>query len=64
MLKLITLYMTVAYCARIRLEEAKRDERGVSTLEMVVLGLGMFLAATAAIAVITLAITNRTDLIK
>lgn len=45
-------------------DQARKDERGLGTLEMVALGLGLFLAATAAILVFTRAIDLRLKDIK
>lgn len=47
-----------------RVEDSRNDERGLGTLEMVVIGLGLFLAAGAAILVFTGAIDTRLEKIK
>lgn len=47
-----------------RADEARKDERGIGTLEMVVIGLGLLLLATAAIAVIKAAVDSRLNNIK
>jgi hypothetical protein len=47
--------------ARTRL---RTDDRGVSTLEMVIIGLGLFLVATAVVAIITNAIMSRANQIN
>ena len=43
---------------------ALKSDDGISTLELIVLGLGVFLLAGAAVAVITNAVNNRTSQIN
>lgn len=49
---------------RERVDAAQRDERGLSTLEIVVIGLGLLTFATAAVAVFWTAIDTRLKNIK
>ena len=60
-LQLLTTLITVA---RTRLQQVRDDDRGVSTLEMVIIGLGLFLVATAVVAIITNAIMSRANQIN
>ena len=46
------------------LREKSREEDGVGTLETVVIALGLFLVATAVVAIITRAIMSRADQIN
>ena len=64
MTKIYAVLVAFVIASQVKMREARRDERGLGTLEMVVLGLGLFLAATALIVVITQAITTRSDQIK
>lgn len=64
MTKIYAVLVAFVIASQVKMKEARRDERGLGTLEMVVLGLGLFLAATALILVITAAITTRSDQIK
>lgn len=68
MIRLFALVATTLYMMRQstlqRLEKAKNDERGMTSLEMVVLGLGLFLLAGIVVAVVTAAVKSRTDQIK
>ena len=50
--------------ARRRLAARARGENGVSTLEMVIIALGLIAVATLLVTAITLAVTRRTDQIK
>jgi hypothetical protein len=64
MTKIYAVLVAFVIASQVKMKEARRDERGLGTLEMVVLGLGLFLAATALIIVVTAAITTRSDQIK
>ena len=68
MIRLFALVATAYYMFQQstlqRLEKAKNDERGMTSLEMVVLGLGLFLLAGVVVAVVTAAVKSRTDQIK
>lgn len=68
MIRLFALVATTYYMFQQstlqRLEKAKNDERGMTSLEMVVLGLGLFLLAGVVVAVVTAAVKSRTDQIK
>jgi hypothetical protein len=46
--------------AKRRLTDAASDESGISTLEVIVIALGLFLLAGAAVAVIANAVNSRT----
>jgi hypothetical protein len=46
--------------AKRRLKDAASDDSGVSTLEVIVIALGLFLLAGAAVAVIANAVNSRT----
>lgn len=59
-----TSYYVLQQSTLQRLEKARNDERGMTSLEMVVLGLGLFLMATAVVVVVTAAVKSRTDQIK
>jgi len=50
--------------ARRRLGARARGEDGVSTLEMVIIALGLIAVATLLVTAITLAVTRRTNQIK
>ena len=58
------LLTTLLAAARSRLAQARDDDRGASTLEMVIIGLGLFLVATAVVAIITNAIMSRANQIN
>lgn len=45
-------------------ERRSRDDEGASTLEMVIIALGLMAMAGLLIAALTAAVTNRTDKIK
>jgi Flp pilus assembly protein TadG len=64
MIRFIAYLVTSMFMLRTRMEQARRDERGLGTLEMVIIALGLFLIATAAIAVITGAINTRINQIQ
>lgn len=64
MLSYLTLLTTLLGATTDRMRRLRRDESGASTLEMVVIGLGLFLAATAVIAIITRAIMSRAEQIQ
>lgn len=64
MLRIYVLLAAFMFMTKERAAEAKKDERGVTTLELVVIGLGLLLLATAAVAVIKLAVDSRLDSIK
>lgn len=64
MIRFIAYLVTSMFMLRTRMEHARRDERGLGTLEMVIIALGLFLIATAAIAVITGAINTRINQIQ
>jgi Flp pilus assembly protein TadG len=64
MLTYLTLLSTVLAGGTQRLRRLRRSDTGASTLEMVVIGLGLFLAATAVIAIITRAIMSRAEQIQ
>lgn len=42
----------------------RTDDRGMGTLELVIIGLGLFLVATAVVAIITNAIMSRANQIQ
>ena len=50
--------------ARARRRLTQRGDGGVSTLEMVIIALGLVAVATLLVTAITLAVTRRTDQIK
>ena len=64
MLSYLTLLTTLLGAGTDRLLRLRHDESGASTLEMVVIGLGLFLAATAVIAIITRAVMSRAEQIQ
>ena len=64
MLAYLTLLTTLIGGGTDRLRRLHRSEEGASTLEMVVIGLGLFLAATAVIAIITRAVMSRAEQIQ
>lgn len=59
-----TMYYLFHQSTLQRLAQAKEDERGMTTLELVVLGLGLFLLAGAVVAVIVAAVNSRTAQIR
>ena len=59
-LQILTLLTTRART----LKEKAREEDGAGTLETVVIALGLFLVATAVVAIITRAIMSRADQIN
>jgi hypothetical protein len=50
--------------AKRRLKGAASDDSGISTLEVIVIALGLFLLAGAAVAVIASAVSSRTSQIN
>ena len=50
--------------AKRRLKDATSDDSGISTLEVIVIALGLFLLAGAAVAVIANAVNSRTSQIN
>ena len=50
--------------AKRRLAQRARGDDGVSTLEMVIIALGLVAIATLLVTALTLAVTRRTDQIK
>jgi hypothetical protein len=64
MLRMSVLLASMWTLLRSRADEARADERGITTLEMVVIGLGLFLLAGGVVLVITNAVESRTDQIK
>lgn len=65
-IKLAARLFTVATVARTLAHNAqrRREDKGALSLEQVLWGLGLLLAGTAAVAVITAAITSRSSQIK
>lgn len=66
---MLQLYVTLGSLLLLTRDRVKRrlqhrDDAGVTTLEMVVLTLGLFLLATAAVAAITAAVHGRFNNIK
>lgn len=64
MLKLFTLISALWFTMNLTAQERRRDETGASVLEYVVIGLGVLLMATAAVAVIKGAVESRTNKIN
>lgn len=64
MLRIYVLVAAAAFMLKEQIMSKPRDERGLGTLEMVVIGLGLLLFATAAIAVFKGAIDTRLEKIK
>lgn len=62
-LHLLTL-LTTALRSRFEQARAQGDDAGFSTLEMVIIALGLFLVATAVVAIITNAIMSRANQIN
>jgi Flp pilus assembly protein TadG len=48
----------------VRSRREQRDDRGVSTLEMVIIALGLMAIAALLVTALTVAVTNRTNKIK
>lgn len=59
-----TMYYLLQQSTLQRLKQAKKDERGMATLEIVVIGLGLFLLAGVVVAVIVAAVNSRTAQIQ
>ena len=64
MLPYLQILATLVANARSLAKRAREEEAGVSTLELVVIALGLFLVATAVVAIITRAIMSRADQIN
>lgn len=64
MIKIYALATVALLGLQLRMRESRKDEQGVGTLEYVIIGLGLFLAATAAILVFRGAIDARLDQIR
>ncbi len=60
------LYYLIAQAnlLKARADRLRKDEAGLGTLETVIIALGLFLLASAAVAVIGNAVTSRTDQIN
>jgi Flp pilus assembly protein TadG len=56
--------LLTAVLTRLRQTWAHRDESGVSTLEMVIIALGLMAVAGLLVAAITAAVTSRTNQIQ
>lgn len=56
--------LVTALLARLRHTLAHRDDAGVSTLEMVIIALGLMAVAGLLVAAITAAVTSRTNQIQ
>lgn len=61
---MIRIYAIITALLIARMHQRKKDERGIGTLEYVVIGLGLFLLAGALIAVITMAVNSRMNQIN
>lgn len=65
MLKMIVMFTLAMATLKDYANKPKpKDEAGLGTLEMVVIGLGLLVIATAAVAVITGAVNTRLNSIK
>ena len=61
----VPAYLLLAgLAARARRQWSNRGDDGVSTLEMVIIALGLVAVATLLVTAITLAVTRRTDQLK
>ena len=59
-----TLWVTARHLCERRIADARRHDEGLTTLEIVVWGVGLFVAAGAAVAIVTGVISEKTAQIK
>ncbi|MDP3893632.1 hypothetical protein [Nocardioides sp.] len=59
MIRIYVIITALVVTMTARLRQRKQDERGIGTLEYVVIGLGLFLLAGALVGVIVAAVNSR-----